>query len=557
VQPVAVVAPIDGELLDQPHYRAYLIACLQHAVQHETFRLYLHAHRNPFAPVSGRSQPTPLLADVLDTVHVPQRDRESALPDIDSELSAFLNRWRELRDTDRYRRCLRQAFAWPALASLVIVVASVALAAMGLRHALAFSSAPSELLVSADVLALGLGVFVSTVTLTALSGRVPPLVIVAGLGASAYTQIRLDLPHVAMLLGAIVGLMGQYARQRWIRLVPVTLLLGNSDPPAHWVDGWLRPWLRMLSGSLHRAERRVFLSYARRSPEVPTIERISSRLREHEVDCFMDVQDIELGSCWRHALEEGIRRSSHFLFFEPSPTGEPPRLWHRGELQTAARMQARFAMPHMSVIAFSGGNTSAAANRGEAVAAGTPHASVRVIPLEPDDVERFAVGAANMPWGPADSKRSPAWEAAFVWPIHLLTMGFMSVVMMIANVSFTLVAPAVLAVLKMNLLGFGGSLALSRDVIGVLAFLSAGFGLRALVHARFEAELAPIARVTPYVIRLILCVTAGVAMLWNSSLVTWSGAALALVAGALALDYMVLWGKSEFPFALRPTLDRI
>jgi hypothetical protein len=551
------VAPIDYELLDQSHYREFLIASLQRAVQHEVFRLYLHARRNPFAFASGQSPSMPLLADVVDTVHVLHLDRETALPVIDSELSAFLNRWPDLRDADRYRRCLRQAFAWPALASLVVVLGSVGLAAIGLRQALALSSAPSELPVSPNVLALGLGVFVSTVSLTALSGRVPPLVIIGGVGLSVYAQIRLDLPVVATLFGAIVGLMGHYARQRWIRLIPITLLFGNRDPPAQWVDGWPGPWLRMLSGSLHQTKRRVFLSYARRSPEVQTIERISSRLRAHGVDCFVDVQNIELGSCWRHALEEGIRRSSHFLFFEPSPSGEPPRLWHRAERQTAARMQARFGMPRISVIAFSGGNASAASKRGEALAADVPRASVRVIPLESDDVERFAVGTANMLWGPADSRGSSAWEVLFVWPIHLLTMGIMSVVMMITNVSFVFVAPALLAVLKMNLLGFGGSLAVPRDVIGVLAFLSAGFGLRALLHARFEAELAPIARVAPYVIRLTVCMSAGIAMLWDSPMVTWSSAAFALVAGFLPLDYMVLWGRSEFQFTLRPTLDRI
>lgn len=549
LEPVAVIAPLSPPLADSADYLDFLLACVRRSADDPAFRLYLHPSGATPEELTAAAAENAALGEVIDTVHVSMAAEQAAFGEIDEAVGHFLSSVQDIRDAQRYRRILLRLWTPLGLAE-VPMLAGAALAAAATAGSAAFQNAtgapvplgePVRTLVSVGVGAalslLGLGVVFAR-------GRRFAAAVLAGI--VIVCAVRTSMPPNPLFLGIVAALALDYLRRSWAALLPVSLSFSQTQAPRSFVERRPVCWLtRMLGGPL-RPQPRAFISYARRTWADDPAKGLRARLTAGGLNCFLDIQDIELGSCWRHALEFGIRNCTVFLFFDQAEPGRPPRIWHRAELYTAALMRRRTGSPWIVVLTPAEQAVQPISFYRQRLS-DLADLTFQMIPVSPEQVDELADNLVL--------------RSGFGAPTHL-HMAVLSALTIapqaLGMYGFTVGSLAIIPVLVLRLLRAILLPTWLWAALALLGWLSAGFGLRAVLHERFEA-VAPVARGIwrLHLAQLTLLLAAlAIGSPWRDVSVSPWGPLLCLV-GFVSFDLFWRGGRPNFRYGSRSVTDRL
>ncbi|HQF88690.1 MAG TPA: toll/interleukin-1 receptor domain-containing protein [Acidobacteriota bacterium] len=481
----AVIVPVSRELLADASYRGFLQGCRRIAERNAAFRLYLLPHAMTLDELFQEARQDPGLAEVVDTVNISTQTGDALFAEIDASLNGFLDALDDIRDAPKHRRLMRAVLAPFALGSMAGTAGG--LVAAGLILLIVTGVLPAALLREhGEALALGCGYFGGTALLTAVATRRFRLLPAAWIGLMAFAAFRAPLDWRWLAAGLLLALALDHLRRRWIMLLPLAITAADGTVAVRLG----RRLAGLFGGTLWPRQRQVFISYARRTWADPTVRRLRTCFQDLDVACFLDISDIELGSSWRFALEEGIRQSTLFLFFDDGETGKPLRHWHQAELVTASNCRSRTGFPSIAVVTQQAEGVQPLQLYKSRLARYLAGADYRIVPLAADAVDRFArnvTDAPIRPHGPVGP--SNIWWDSFVGvavqaPLMLLMAGLATA----ANLVRMLGLPAVAAAVVGMYLGHDLRHWLNHPICLGLLWLAVGFNARRVLHLRFEAR---------------------------------------------------------------------
>ena len=481
----AVIAPISRELLADASYRVFLQACQRMAERNAAFRLYLLPHAMTLDELFQEARQDPGLTEVVDTVNISTQTGDALIAAIDTSLNVFLDALDDIRDAPKYRRLMRAVLAPFALGSMVGTVGGLTAAVLTLL--IAAGVLPAAFLRNhGEALALGCGYLGGTALLTAVATCRFRLLPVAWIGLMVVAAFRAPLDWRWLAAGLLLALALDHLRRRWIMLLPLAITAADGTAATRWG----RRLVGLFGGTLWPRRRQVFISYARRTWADPTVRQLRTCFQELDVACFLDISDIELGSSWRFALEEGIRQSTLFLFFDDGETGKPLRHWHQAELITASNCRNRMGFPSIAVVTPQAEGVQPLQLYKSRLARYLAGADYRILPLATDQVERFArnvTDAPVRPHGPVGP--SNIWWDSFAGvAVQAPLMLLMVCLATVANLVRTLGLLAVAAAVAGMYMGHDLRHWLNHPICLSLLWLAVGFNARRVLHLRFEAK---------------------------------------------------------------------
>lgn len=549
LDPVAVIAPLSPALADSTDYLDFLLACARRSADDPAFRLYVHLSGATPGELTAAAAENPALGGVIDTVHISMASEEATLGEIDEALGHFLSSLQDIRDAERYRRILLWLWTPLGLAEVPMLAGAVlaAAATVGSAALQKATGAPFPLAEPVrTVVSVGVGAALSLLGLCLVFARGWRFGAAVLAGIVIVCAIRTSTPPNPLFLGVVAALALDYLRRSWAALLPVSLSFSETQVPRSLAE--CRPvcWLaRMLGGPIRPLEPQAFISYARRTWADDLAKTLRTRVTAGGLNCFLDIQDIELGSCWRHALESGIRNCTVFLFFDQAEPGRPPRIWHRAELYTASLMRRRTGLPHIALLTPAGQAAQPLAFYRQRLP-DLADLGFQIIPISPEQVDQLAGNLVRSPSPPV------------VTGIHAVFYPLSPIPCFVGNYGFNVGSFVIPPLFVLHGLRGGFLPPWLWAALALVGWLSAGFGLRAVLHERFEALAGAVRQAwAMQLIQLTLLLGALViGSPWRHAEVSPWGPVFLLV-GFNGLDILYRTGRSGFKFGSRSVTDRV
>lgn len=552
---VAVVVPMTSDLTKDNAYIRFLLSCASLSAARESFRLYIWLHNMAFSDLVAEAKRNIVLGDLIDTINISLKENDEALSDIDISLAKFLDELVDIQAARKYRKLLLWFFGPFAMASFVLNMFALLCAVAVLVISLGFISR-NLLSAIASILALGVGAFLCNSILLTISNKKLRLLPITWGVALVTGSILLSLDWRWIAAGGLLAFTTDHFRRVWISLLPIHLSFGDEPSPSN----SFRSFVRLFGGNLWPRDRTLFISYARRTWADLTVKQLRAQLKEMKVDCFLDIESIELGSCWRFALEEGIRRSSLFLFFDQAESDQAPRLWHRAELITASLLQNRTGFPAIAVVTPQQEGIQPMHFYRDRLSGLLTGERFRIIPLSPLRVGEFARIIETTPIRPhggigsSDAISDLLISIFFQAPVlySMIALSFF------ANLCAAL-APLVLPFLIILLLAdedFQGFLK-SRILCSVI-WLCTGYVLRRSLHLFFEAKPEFVRSFSAInVVTVLLLLPIALMMSLNSDSLALTYYSAFFLLGLVILDSLIRQGKRNFVYGMRTVVNRL
>jgi hypothetical protein len=487
------------------------------------------------------------LRDIVDTINISAKEGDSALSEIDISLAKFLDELHDIHIAGKFRKILLWFFGVFATASFVLTLLALLCAIIVLLISLGLFSYSLPSIIS-SVLALGVGAsFCSSLLFTIANRRLRLLPFTWGIPL-VVASILLSLDWKWIAVGGILAFSTDHFRRRWMSLLPIKLSFGQEASPSKSFPSALR----LFGGKLWPGDRKIFISYARRGWADPFVRQLRLQLDKMNVNCFLDIESIELGSSWRFALEEGIRRSSLFLFFDQAENDQPPRLWHRAELATASLLQSRTGFPAIAIVTPQEKviePVRLSLNRFSGLLVGE---NLRIIPLSPSQIESLARNIGTTPIRPHGviGASDPISDLLVIIFFQGPVLFFLLALCQLANLCLFLAPLALLlffVFLRMDSYGF-----LESKVLSSMIWLCIGVAFRGSLHFLFEAKPRYAKKYsTVCAINTSLLLPVALFTSLNSTVFYFVCYLALLLLGFVALDLSVCQGKKDFIFGMR------
>jgi hypothetical protein len=533
--PCAVIVPLSRQLLQVAGYQGFVTECLARASEHEEFRFYVYLVDLDFPAFVELTRSNSLLGELADTVNMPSATGSTALVAIDTSLAQFFRHLDDIEDAPRCRMRLLRCFA--VVSALSVPLAVGAVGAFALSAALCLTATPAPGGIRGSLVEAGNSYFLLTAVLLIVAQRRFRWLLIPAASVAAGLHHAFGTSAIPLLGGLGLALGTDYCRRSWIRLSPVHLCSRIGPTPQK--PPVLRKMIHILHhGHVFPAHRAVFLSYARRTWCDGVVRELRCHLRQLKTECFLDIADIELGASWRRALEDGIRRATVMVFFDQDEPQEPPRLWHRVELITAAALRARTGLPRIVVVTPETAGTATIEMYRVKLGSLAGLADFHIVPLSPQRTAAFARTIAETPVDPSGGAGHPLFDLLAVWPAVfscaavLAGISWLGMVLFLTRLSLALSLAGVL----LPVLGF--ELRIPAGILSVLLCLAAGFGFRAWLHSLYEAPLPLIRSQHPaFLVIATMNITIGVIVLATADPEWWIMSAACFLLAFVGLDH--------------------
>lgn len=364
----AAVLLLDPECISMPNCEQWVRTCIQTVARRDDFRLFVHLQNMARADLVTAGEQRAALADLLDTVQIPDVLDVAASRDC---LTRYLSELADIRNAAtwwRLKRRIEITLGWGAGAGQMlaagIAALMLAMELVGGRENLA--SWVSAWHVPLAVM-VGLPVSAALVVIASQFARL----YVPGSGALGKTLLALAFAAVPfemiivlhlspgwVALGVAGGIVLDVLRRRgyqaWLAQVDID---GSASTAC---DQALPTVIQeALAGQppdplrypvLPQEEPRVFVSYARQPSWGAGVARsLYDGLRAAGIrNTFLDAHDIEPGSGWRKTLNRALGDAN--VFISLADQASVVRGWPAAELESALRRQRLSGLPQIIVL---------------------------------------------------------------------------------------------------------------------------------------------------------------------------------------------------------------
>ncbi len=549
----AVLVFISSNLIQDPDYLHFLKTCRQIAEIRPDFRLYLLRYDMGQDELFTEAKKKPELEEIIDTFNISNQTGDALYQEVDRSLDRFLNERNDIVNAESYKNFLRSLFFPFALVSIFLTLASL-FSILGILLSFTNDSLVQNKPEAAKLIGFLGGYLFCQLHLIAIARRRNLFLPILWAGTLVAGSIHIPLAWQWIAAGYLLALSLDHLRRRWLDLLPIGLT------PDRFPSKKRSGLLSIFGGTLWPKDRAVFISYARRTWADPIVWDLRERFQHHKINCFLDIADIELGSSWRFALEEGIRRCTMFLFFDDGEPHRPLRYWHHAELVTAVSRKSRTGFPDIAVMTLQAEEVRPIATYRIRLSKYFHRQKYRVIPISKANVEEFAKTIALTPvrqFGPAGTA-NPIVELFMGSFFQSLLKTFFLLAHYIGNMmlSFSLFFAPLLMFLPASTLS---RIHFHSSPFYPLAFgLALGFSLRSILHFMYEAvDKSKKTYLYPTAVRFVLVFSVMWIRLKDDPVLFLLVSLLAVLIGFVSLDLQIRNKKRDFEYGMRAVIDKV